>query len=205
MEEEKGQTNQSSDAINKSDKFYLSTCQQIIELFSISGDSSKTISDDPILSKVSDDTQKRLMGSITKKHKERDKDIKSSDATSDEVTVDSNILHCVPNKWISKEKFNRSFYDLNICSNFNHLAIKETELSFKDNLQLSSKSKVEANGTFEILPGFSPHDPVTDFGYCFISPCDHSRWYLFHQTMKLSDDGFEFVHLKRIIEPEWDS
>ncbi len=54
----------------------------------------------------------------------------------------------------------------------------------------------------ELLPGFSPYDPVTDLYPCFISQVDHSRKYLFLQTMKSLDDSFDFVHLRSLIEPE---
>ncbi len=57
----------------------------------------------------------------------------------------------------------------------------------------------------EVLPGFSHFDPVADIKCLFISPVDHSRQYLCLETMQSSEDGFNFVHLRELMEHEWDS
>ncbi len=75
---------------------------QILEDFSSYGVSSNPVSNDLILSILSDQTKKSLMNIISKKHKERDDDIKSSIAKSDEERVDFKILHHVLEKLIWK-------------------------------------------------------------------------------------------------------
>ncbi len=75
----------------------------------------------------------------------------------------------------------------------------------EDNIQLSSKNKVEIYDVLEVLPGFSSYDPVADLCCKFVPPVDHSRQYLCLQTMKSSEDCFKFVHLTSVIESEWDT
>ncbi len=132
------------------------------------------------------------MNSMIKKHKERDDNIKSCIANRDEKMVDSKILHCVPEKLRLKRKCNIGCYDPNVLHNFNYFAIKDNNSSLEDNLQLSSKNEVEINDELEVLPGFSPYDPVTDLCQKFILPVDHSRQCLCLQTTKSSEDGFKF-------------
>ncbi len=57
---------------------------------------------------------------------------------------------------------NISFDNPDSSSNFNHLAIDNTECSFKDNLQLFSRNEVEGNTVPEVLPRFSCYDPDID-------------------------------------------
>ncbi len=91
-----------------------------------SGDPINSVSYNPILSELSDQTQKYLMKSITMKCNKRGDDIKSSIASSDEKTVDSNILHCILVKLRRNWKHNKRCYNLDICSNLNHFAIEDT-------------------------------------------------------------------------------
>ncbi len=100
---------------------------------------------DPILGTLSDQTKKRLMKNITKKCNERDDDMKSCIANSDEKTLDSKVLHHVSEKMRLKGKHNKACYDPDVLHNFNHFVIEDNISSIEDNLQLSSKSKVEVN------------------------------------------------------------
>ncbi len=97
---------QSSDEINESDEFDSSIGQQILEVFSGSCDPSNFVSNYPILSKLSYQSQKCHIDSVTRKCQERDDNIKSSDSSSDEETEDSNILCCVLVKLRRKGKCN---------------------------------------------------------------------------------------------------
>ncbi len=77
--------------MNKSDKFDSSNGQLIIKVFSDSGYPSNSFSNDPILSKLSNQTQKCLINSKARKRKDRDEDIKSSNTSIDEEISESNI------------------------------------------------------------------------------------------------------------------
>ncbi len=197
--------NLSSDGVNEGDKFELRSGEKFPEEISISGNLNNFITNNQILGVLSDETKKSIMNSIAKKRKERDNNIKSSIANSDDKSVDSKIHHCVPQKLRQKGKLNRSLYDPKLCHNFNHIAIEGRNFSLEDNLQLSSKNEVVFNDIQEVLPGFSHYDPVTDIKCLFISPVDHSRQYLCLQTMEFPEDGFNFVCLRELMEPEWDS
>ncbi len=70
-------------------------------------------------------------------------------------------------------------------------------------MENSSEKEVAFNDKLEVLPGFSHYDPVTAIKRFFISPFDHTRQNLCLQTMESS--GFKFVHLRKVIESEWDS
>ncbi len=133
------------------------------------------------------------MDRVAKKYKRRGEDMKSSDASSDEMTADANILLHVLVKFRGKEKHPDG------CSNFNHLANEDIICSFEDNLKFSSKNVVEFNGMQEVLPVCSPSDPVTNLPHCFISPNHHSSKNLLLHTMNPLEDGFVFVHLRSII------
>ncbi len=117
------------------------------------------------------------MDRVAKKYKRRGEDMKSSDASSDEMTADANILLHVLVKLRGKEKHPDGF------SNFNHLANEDIICSFEDNLKFSSKNVVEFNGMQEVLPVRSPSDPVTNLPHCFITPSHHSSKNLLLHTM----------------------
>ncbi len=103
---EKSKTNVSSDGVNQGDTFELRYIEQILKEFYGSSDPSNFITNNPIFRKHSDQTKKSPMKRITRKHKERDDDIKSCIANSDEKMVDSNILHHVAEKLRWKGKHN---------------------------------------------------------------------------------------------------
>ncbi len=153
----------------------MNSGEKISEEFSNSGDPSHFIPNNQILSGVSDETNKSILNRTKKKRKERDDNIKSSIANSDDENVDSTINHRVPEKSRQKGKFRRNLYDPEVSHNFNHTAIEDGNFSLDDNLQLSSKNEVVLNDIQEVLPGFSHYDPVTDISRLFISPVDHSR------------------------------
>ncbi len=92
----KAKSNLSSDGVNEGDKFELNSCEKVSEEFSNSGDPSNFIPNNQIFSGVSGETNKSNQDSIGKKRKERDNNIKSSIANSDDENVDSMIHHCVP-------------------------------------------------------------------------------------------------------------
>ncbi len=131
-----------SNEVNKDDKFGLRSGAKFLEKFPNSCDPSNIFSNDPMLSKVSDETKNILMNSIIKKRKERDNNIKPSITNSDDKSVDSKILHCVPGKLRWKGKLNRSCYNPDVFCNVKHIAIEKNNSSFEDNLQLSSKNKI---------------------------------------------------------------
>ena len=98
LQSKKAKPNQLNDGVFEGDKFEFRSSENFLEEFSSSDDLSNFFSKDQILSTVSDEAKKILMNSITKKHKERDDNIKSSNANSDDESLNSKILHHVPEK-----------------------------------------------------------------------------------------------------------
>ncbi len=108
LRSKKAKPNLSSDGVNEGDKFELRSGEKFSEESSNSGNPRNFISNNQILSRVSDEKKKSSMNSILKKRKERDKNIKSGIANSDNESVDSKIHHHVQEKLRQKWKLNRS-------------------------------------------------------------------------------------------------
>ncbi len=201
----KSNINLSSDVFNQGDELELKSGEQILKEFYSSSDPSIFISNNPNLSILSDQEKKRQMKNISKKHKERDDNMKSCIADSDEKMVDSKILHCLLEKMTLKGNHIHGYYDPDVCHNFNHFAIEDNSSSIEDNLHFSSKNEVKINDVLEALPGVSPYDPVTGHQNKFIPLVDQLRQHLCLQTRKIQKMVSKFVHLRSVIGSEWDS